>query len=70
MAPGIPFQQWASIEASTILNAFARGDGSDNLVCLHEAVVALLCEAYARGQDVRQIPTPVREISIAAVGNN
>ena len=28
-------QQWASIEAETILDAFAKEDGADDLVCLH-----------------------------------
>jgi hypothetical protein len=44
-------QQWASIEAETMLDAFAKGDGADDLVCLHEAIVRSLCEAYAMGSD-------------------
>ena len=49
MTTGMTVQQWASIEAETILDAFAKGDGADDLVCLHEAIVRMLCEAYAMG---------------------
>lgn len=49
MPLSMPVEQWAAIKAETIVDAFVIADGADDLVCLYEAIIAALREAYALG---------------------
>lgn len=50
-------EHWADQEAQKIVDAFLAYGGSDDLVLLHQAIIAALCRAYESGRDSKTADT-------------